>query len=162
MVLVTLHTKGAATSARDLLARAVNEGIPVMGICLGHQLLGLAAGLRTYKMRYGHRGANQPVIDGDRVRITSQNHGFAVESPQAGPLAAHPSGAISADLENLIGAEVSVRTTNANDRTVEGLDVVGRPAFSVQFHPESRPGPHDAAEEFERFVEMIELVRGGV
>ena len=109
-------------------------------------------------MRYGHRGANQPVIDGDRVRITSQNHGFAVESPQAGPLAAHPSGAISADLENLIGAEVSVRTTNANDRTVEGLDVVGRPAFSVQFHPESRPGPHDAAEEFERFVEMIELV----
>ena len=67
-----------------------------------------------------------------------------------------------ADLENLIGAEVSVRTTNANDRTVEGLDVVGRPAFSVQFHPESRPGPHDAAEEFERFVEMIELVRGGV
>ena len=154
--------QGAATSARDLLARAVNEGIPVMGICLGHQLLGLAAGLRTYKMRYGHRGANQPVIDGDRVRITSQNHGFAVESPQAGPLAAHPSGAISADLENLIGAEVSVRTTNANDRTVEGLDVVGRPAFSVQFHPESRPGPHDAAEEFERFVEMIELVRGGV
>ena len=83
---------GKATMARNTLAEAVKANIPVMGICLGHQLLGLASGLQTYKMRYGHRGANQPCVDleSGRVWITSQNHGFAVADPDAGMLAAHP------------------------------------------------------------------------
>ena len=110
-----------------------------MGICLGHQLMGLASGLKTYKMRYGHRGANQPVVDlvTGKVLITSQNHGFAVADPDAGMLAAHPSGATSPDTENLHGQEVKVRYINANDRTVEGLDVIDKPCFTVQFHPEA-------------------------
>lgn len=88
---------GAATEARKTLAAAVRQGMPVMGICLGHQLMGLAAGLRTYKLRYGHRGSNQPVMDLEtgRVHITSQNHGFAVEDPIQGMLAPHPSGTYS-------------------------------------------------------------------
>ena len=148
---------GKATNARRTLAAAVASGMPSMGICLGHQLLGLASGLTTYKMRYGHRGANQPVLDltEKTVAITSQNHGFAVEDPVQGMLAAHPSGANSGPQENLIGAEVSVSHINANDRTVEGLDIIGLPAFSVQYHPEACPGPHDAAPLFDRFSEMV-------
>jgi carbamoyl-phosphate synthase small subunit len=108
-------------------------------------------------MRYGHRGANQPVLDltEKTVAITSQNHGFAVEDPVQGMLAAHPSGANSGPQENLIGAEVSVSHINANDRTVEGLDIIGLPAFSVQYHPEACPGPHDAAPLFDRFSEIV-------
>ena len=111
---------GKATMARNTLAEAVKANIPVMGICLGHQLLGLASGLQTYKMRYGHRGANQPCVDleSGRVWITSQNHGFAVADPDAGMLAAHPSGACSPEGENLHGDELKVRVVNANDRTV--------------------------------------------
>jgi carbamoyl-phosphate synthase small subunit len=148
---------GKATNARHTLAAAVASGMPTMGICLGHQLLGLASGLTTYKMRYGHRGANQPVLDLTKktVAITSQNHGFAVEDPVRGMLAAHPSGANSGPQENMIGAEVSVSHINANDRTVEGLDVIGLPAFSVQYHPEACPGPHDAAQLFDRFSEIV-------
>ena len=133
---------GKATSARHTLANAVASGLPVMGICLGHQLMGLASGLKTYKMRYGHRGANQPVVDlkTRRVWITSQNHGFAVADPEHGMLAAHPSGATSPEGENLHGYDVEVRYINANDKTVEGLDVLGRPCFTVQFHPEACPG----------------------
>ena len=83
---------GKASAAKETLAMAVKSGYPVMGICLGHQLMGLASGLKTYKMRYGHRGANQPVVDlvTGKVQITSQNHGFAVADPEAGMLAAHP------------------------------------------------------------------------
>ena len=149
---------GKAASAKETLAIAVKSGYPVMGICLGHQLMGLASGLKTYKMRYGHRGANQPVVDlvSGKVLITSQNHGFAVADPEAGMLAAHPSGATSPDTENLHGQEVKVRYINANDRTVEGLDVIDRPCFTVQFHPEACPGPHDADGLFTRFREIVD------
>ena len=149
---------GKAASAKETLAKAVKSGYPVMGICLGHQLMGLASGLKTYKMRYGHRGANQPVVDlvTGKVLITSQNHGFAVADPEAGMLAAHPSGATSPDTENLHGQEVKVRYINANDRTVEGLDVIDKPCFTVQFHPEACPGPHDADGLFTRFREIVD------
>ena len=154
---------GKATMARNTLAEAVKANIPVMGICLGHQLLGLASGLQTYKMRYGHRGANQPCVDlvSGRVWITSQNHGFAVADPDAGMLAAHPSGACSPKGENLHGEKAKVRFVNANDRTVEGLDIVGKSVFTVQFHPEAAPGPHDAYPLFARFREMVDAHYGG-
>lgn len=153
---------GKASSAKATLAKAVKSGYPVMGICLGHQLMGLASGLKTYKMRYGHRGANQPVVDlvTGKVLITSQNHGFAVADPDAGMLAAHPSGATSPDVENLHGQEVRVRYINANDRTVEGLDVIDKPCFTVQFHPEACPGPHDAEGLFVRFREIVDSHMG--
>ena len=155
---------GKATMARNTLAQAVQAKLPVMGICLGHQLMGLASGLQTYKMRYGHRGANQPVVDlkTGLVSITSQNHGFAVADPEAGMLAAHPSGACSPPGVNQHGAEVVVRFVNANDRTVEGLDLVGHPSFTVQFHPEACPGPHDAAPLFEQFRGIVDEALGGV
>lgn len=148
---------GAATIARNTLSSAVRADFPVMGICLGHQLMGLAAGLRTYKLRYGHRGANQPVIDlqSGRVHITSQNHGFAVEDPEQGMLAPHPSGVHSEKVENVLGADFRVRYVNANDRTVEGLDLVDKSSFTVQFHPEACPGPHDAAPLFDRFSKVV-------
>ncbi len=148
---------GAATNARETLAYAVRKGMPVMGICLGHQLMGLAAGLRTYKLRYGHRGSNQPVMDlvTGRVHITSQNHGFAVEDPVQGMLAPHPSGACSSVSENILGAEFKVRHVNSNDGTVEGLDLVDKPAFTIQFHPEACPGPHDASPLFDRFQILV-------
>ena len=148
---------GAATDARRTLAAAVRQGMPVMGICLGHQLMGLAAGLRTYKLRYGHRGSNQPVMDLDtgRVHITSQNHGFAVEDPLQGMLAPHPSGACSETSGNVLGAEFRVRHVNSNDGTVEGLDLLDKPAFTIQFHPEACPGPHDASPLFDRFQKMV-------
>jgi carbamoyl-phosphate synthase small subunit len=148
---------GAATDARRTLAAAVRQGMPVMGICLGHQLMGLAAGLRTYKLRYGHRGSNQPVMDLEtgRVHITSQNHGFAVEDPVQGMLAPHPSGACSETSENVLGAEFRVRHVNSNDGTVEGLDLLDKPAFTIQFHPEACPGPHDASPLFDRFQKIV-------
>jgi len=148
---------GAATTARHTLSAAVREDMPVMGICLGHQLMGLAAGLRTYKLRYGHRGANQPVLDLEtgRVHITSQNHGFAVEDPIQGMLAPHPSGVRSETGDNVLGSDFKVRHVNSNDRTVEGLDLLGKPAFTIQFHPEACPGPHDASPLFDRFQEMV-------
>lgn len=154
---------GKASAAKATLAQAVQANMPVMGICLGHQLMGLASGLQTYKMRYGHRGANQPVVDlvEGTVAITSQNHGFAVACPDAGMLAAHPSGACSEKGENLHGCEVKVRYVNANDRTVEGLDLIGQPSFTVQFHPEACPGPHDAAPLFARFRDLVDNHLGG-
>jgi len=154
---------GMASDAKNTLAAAVKDHMPVMGICLGHQLMGLASGLQTYKMRYGHRGANQPVIDlaDGTVLITSQNHGFAVADPESGMLAAHPSGACSQLVENQHGAEVKVRYINANDRTVEGLDIVDHPSFTVQFHPEACPGPNDAAPLFQRFREIVDSHLGG-
>jgi carbamoyl-phosphate synthase small subunit len=154
---------GKATLARNTLADAIKSGMPVMGICLGHQLLGLASGLQTYKMKYGHRGANQPCVDlqSGRVWITSQNHGFAVADPNSGMLAAHPSGACSDPGPNMHGGEAVVRFVNANDRTVEGLDIKDKPVFTVQFHPEAAPGPHDAYPLFRRFRDTVDTHLGG-
>lgn len=148
---------GKAYSARQTLAAGLEEKIPVMGICLGHQLLGLATGLETYKLRYGHRGANQPVVDlhSGKVSITSQNHGFAVNPRGEEPLAPHPIWQSQGAPSPLSEAGTEVRFVNANDRTVEGLDVIGRPAFSVQYHPEACPGPHDADYLFDRFSEIV-------
>jgi carbamoyl-phosphate synthase small subunit len=113
---------------------------PMFGICLGHQLMGLALGGRTFKLKFGHRGANQPVKDllSGRVEITSQNHGFAV------------------DLESIPDPEVELTHFNLNDGTLEGLRYRKLRAFSVQYHPEASPGPHDADYLFEQFLEMVE------
>ncbi len=122
-------------AVRDILA----ADVPVFGICLGHQLLGLALGGRTFKLPFGHHGGNQPVKNllSGRVSITSQNHGFAVE-PGSLP------------------ASCRVTELNLNDGTVEGFDVAGRPVYSVQYHPEAAPGPHDAAPLFDRFLAAVE------
>jgi carbamoyl-phosphate synthase small subunit len=119
--------------------------------------MGLAAGLRTYKLRYGHRGTNQPVLDVEtgKVIITSQNHGYALEDPDNGMLSPHPSGLCSEINDNILGADFKVRHINANDKTVEGLDLIGKPAFTIQFHPEACPGPHDASPLFDRFSELV-------
>lgn len=123
----------AVETIRGLLGKK-----PIFGICLGHQLLGLALGGKTFKLRFGHRGANQPVlnVDSGQVEITSQNHGFAV------------------DRESL-PAEAEVTHINLNDQTVEGLRHRGLRAFSVQYHPEASAGPHDSHYLFGEFLEMM-------
>ncbi len=117
------------------IAKLVGK-LPVFGICLGHQLTALAMGGKTYKLKYGHRGANQPVTDGKRTWITTQNHGYAVES------------------ESMKGtAQLSFR--NANDQSCEGLEYLGKRCFTVQFHPEACAGPHDTEFLFDRFLRMM-------
>jgi carbamoyl-phosphate synthase small subunit len=120
----------------------VDSGVPTFGICLGHQILGLAMGGSTFKLKFGHRGANHPVkkLETGRIEITSQNHGFAVD-PQTLP------------------ADVAVTHVNLYDGTVEGLRHRTQPVFSVQYHPEASPGPHDADYLFDDFVTLIETVR---
>ncbi len=123
----------AINTIRGLLGRT-----PVFGICLGHQLLSLACGAKTFKLKFGHRGANQPVmnIDTGRVEITSQNHGFAVA-------------------EDSLPAELEITHRNLNDQTIEGVRHRSLPAFSVQYHPEASAGPHDSSYLFAKFRELL-------
>jgi carbamoyl-phosphate synthase small subunit len=136
-----------ATADRSvaLMRGLLDQGVPVFGICFGNQVLGRALGLGTYKLRYGHRGINQPVLDRatGRVAITAHNHGFAVDAPRSGAFET-PYGA----------AEVS--HVCLNDDVVEGLRCRDVPAFSVQYHPEAAAGPHDAASLFDDFARMME------
>ena len=127
-------------AVRELLGKT-----PIFGICLGHQILGLAAGGSTYKLSFGHHGANHPVKDlrSGRVEITSQNHGFAV------------------DPESVAAKGWDITHRNLNDGTCEGLAHRELPVFSVQYHPEASPGPHDANVLFHRFVQMMENQKGG-
>ncbi len=178
-------TRYAIEIVRRLLGR-----IPVFGICLGHQIVSLAAGGRTYKLKFGHRGANQPVLNLDtrRVEVTSHNHGFAVdprawhpvvsgagvpvrpstaisfgwpgEGPERGRGVWHgrardPSQATTPRVVTAYGA-AALTHWNLNDGTLEGLRFEGVPAFTVQYHPEAAPGPHDSRYLFERFVELME------
>jgi carbamoyl-phosphate synthase small subunit len=125
--------------AVSAVAELVKTGVPMFGICLGHQILGRALGGKTFKLKFGHRGANQPVKDFEtgRVEITSQNHGFAVEAASLPP-------------------EVVVNRVNLNDQTVEGFRHKTRPLFCVQYHPEASPGPHDSTPLFAEFRRLIE------
>jgi carbamoyl-phosphate synthase small subunit len=133
----------AVAFVRELLGRQ----IPVFGICFGNQVLGRAFGLGTYKLRYGHRGINQPVQDRrtGKVEVTAHNHGFAVQWPGEGEPAA---------IETEFGG-LEVSHVCLNDNVVEGLQARDVPAFSVQYHPEAAAGPHDAAYLFDRFVELL-------
>ncbi|MDX2375390.1 glutamine-hydrolyzing carbamoyl-phosphate synthase small subunit [Microbacterium sp. LRZ72] len=130
----------------ELLRSVLSEGLPFFGICFGNQLLGRALGLGTYKLPFGHRGINQPVLDKStgRVEITAHNHGFAVEAPLEGVFDS-PAGF----------GRVEVSHVGLNDRVVEGLRALDIPAFSVQYHPEAAAGPHDANYLFDRFRDMV-------
>jgi carbamoyl-phosphate synthase small subunit len=132
----------AVPYARENVRKLIGKK-PIFGICLGHQILGLALGGKTYKLKFGHHGGNQPVMDltTGKVEITAQNHGFAVEA------------------DSLKGA-AEVTHLNLNDHTVEGLAHRELPIFSVQYHPESSPGPHDADYLFKRFTELMAQHRG--
>lgn len=124
----------AARAVADLL----KTGIPMFGICLGHQILGLALGGKTFKLKFGHRGANQPVkdLDSRRVEITSQNHGFALDAAS-------------------LPEDVVVNRINLNDQTVEGMRHKRKPVFCVQYHPEASPGPHDSTPLFDEFRALV-------
>ncbi|MEY3430873.1 MAG: hypothetical protein RJB30_805 [Actinomycetota bacterium] len=124
---------------------ALDDEMPLFGICFGHQLFGRALGFDTYKLRFGHRGINQPVMNRirDRVEITAHNHGFAVEAP------------IEGDFKTVYGTG-QVSHYSLNDGVVEGLKLHDRPAFSVQYHPEAAGGPHDANYLFDDFLELLE------
>ena len=128
----------AVQAVRDL----VQSGLPIFGICLGHQILGQALGGKTFKLKFGHRGGNQPVkdLESGRVEITAQNHGFAVD-PKSLP------------------SEVEVDRINLNDQTVEGMRHKRKPIFCVQYHPEASPGPHDSTPLFAEFRAIIQKTR---
>ena len=134
-------------AVRELLGK-----ITVFGICLGHQLMALALGGRTYKLRFGHRGVNQPVkdIETGRILITSHNHGFAVD-----PAGWESWSGDRASIVETAFGRVALTHWNLNDGTLEGLRCLDVPAFSVQFHPEAAPGPHDARHLFDRFRELM-------
>ena len=138
---------GDPSTMNDVIATVrgvLDAEIPIFGICFGHQILGRALGFDTYKLRFGHRGINQPVLNRikNRVEITAHNHGFAVEAPTEG------------EFSTVYGSGI-VSHTNLNDGVVEGLKLLQRPAFSVQYHPEAAGGPHDANYLFDEFVEML-------
>jgi carbamoyl-phosphate synthase small subunit len=129
-------------AALDYIVREVktlvNSGVPIFGICLGHQILGQAFGGKTFKLKFGHRGGNQPVkdLESGRVEITSQNHGFAVDAKS-------------------LPDDVVVNRVNLNDQTVEGMRHKTKPIYCVQYHPEASPGPHDSSPLFDEFRAMI-------
>ncbi|MFV0679454.1 glutamine-hydrolyzing carbamoyl-phosphate synthase small subunit [Ottowia sp.] len=129
----------AIAAARTL----IDSGLPVFGICLGHQIMALAAGAQTFKMKFGHHGANHPVkdLDSGRVSITSQNHGFAVD-------------------EKTLPANVRATHVSLFDGTLQGLAYVDKPAFCFQGHPEASPGPHDIGYLFDRFVQLMQTTQG--
>ena len=137
---------GASDQHVELLQQILRNDVPFFGICFGNQLLGRALGLGTYKLPFGHRGINQPVVDKGtgRVEVTSHNHGFAVDAPLDGPFAS-PAGF----------GQVEVSHVNLNDNVVEGLNALDIPAFSVQYHPEAAAGPHDATYLFDRFRDLV-------
>ena len=138
----------AASDAQvGLLQSALRAGLPFFGICFGNQLLGRALGFPTYKLKYGHRGINQPVLDKStgHIEITAQNHGFAVDAPREGVV----------DSPEGFG-RVEVSHISLNDQVVEGIRALDIPAFSVQYHPEAAAGPHDSTYLFDRFRDMVE------
>jgi carbamoyl-phosphate synthase small subunit len=134
----------AVTGAIAAVAELVKTDLPIFGICLGHQILALAMGGSTFKMKFGHHGANHPVIAtaGKRIDISSQNHGFAV------------------DPDSLVGTGLEVSHTNGNDGTVAGLQHASKPIFSVQYHPEGAPGPHDPEHLFQQFMQNLDACLG--
>jgi carbamoyl-phosphate synthase small subunit len=133
----------AVPYARENVAALLGK-VPIFGICLGHQIVGLALGGSTYKLKFGHHGGNHPVMDlaTRKVEITAQNHGFCV------------------DVDSLKG-RAELTHINLNDKTVEGLAHKEHPLFSVQYHPESSPGPHDAHYLFQRFTNLMTRYRRG-
>lgn len=135
----------------ELVRSVLLEEIPFFGICFGHQILGRALGFETYKLPFGHRGINQPVIDltTGKVEITAHNHGFAVAAPK------------EREFHTVYGSG-RVSHISLNDSVVEGLEMISIPAFSVQYHPESAAGPHDASYLFERFVKLMENPKIGL
>jgi carbamoyl-phosphate synthase small subunit len=132
---------GDPTRVRDAIdtVKALSERLPIFGICLGQQIIALAFGARIYKMKFGHRGVNQPVKDlrSGTVSITSQNHGFTV------------------DPDSVKGTDIEITQLNLNDGTPEGIEHRELPVFSVQYHPEAGPGPHDTVNIFDRFVDVL-------
>jgi carbamoyl-phosphate synthase small subunit len=139
----------ASADQVKLLKEVLQRRIPFFGICFGNQLLGRALGFDTYKLAFGHRGINQPILDRTtgRVEVTAHNHGFAVRVPggESGELVTSPEGF----------GRVRVSHVNLNDECVEGLECIDLPAFSVQYHPEAAAGPHDSSYLFDRLVEMV-------
>ncbi|WP_112134928.1 glutamine-hydrolyzing carbamoyl-phosphate synthase small subunit [Glycomyces dulcitolivorans] len=134
----------------ELTRELLRRGVPVFGICFGNQILGRALGLETYKLKFGHRGINQPVLDRhtNKIEITAHNHGFALKAPETGEY-----------FETEFG-RVQVSHVCLNDDVVEGLTCLDAPAYSVQYHPEAAGGPHDADYLFDRLVELIESTKG--
>ena len=128
----------AVSYAAQAVAELIQKGLPIFGICLGHQILSLAMGGKTSKLKFGHRGANHPVkdLDSGRVEITSQNHGFTVDADS-------------------LPSEVTVNRINLNDQTVEGLRHKNKPVYCVQYHPEASPGPHDSSNIFNEFRQLV-------
>ena len=129
----------------DLVREVLGAEIPIFGICFGHQILGRALGFETYKLQFGHRGINQPVLDKKtgKVEITAHNHGFAIKAPTDA-------------IFNTVYGPGEVTHVGLNDGVVEGLQLLERGAFSVQYHPEAAAGPHDAAYLFDRFIALME------
>jgi carbamoyl-phosphate synthase small subunit len=130
----------------DLVRKILSRSLPIFGICFGHQILGRALGFNTYKLRFGHRGINQPVFNRltGKVEITAHNHGYALEAPVEG------------HFQTVYGPG-EVTHICLNDSVVEGIRLIERPAFSVQYHPEAAAGPHDANYLFDQFIEMMEI-----